>query len=132
MKVTDIIYQTTRVIYSVEDKLRIATLFLFCEKLGSKKLAELLYCDCFETFIDNLNDEYKEYNVDFNVRLEDKNVSNCFFKTIEVYKYKNDKDGYLKALFNNDPFAIAIQEIINYRFDKVQMIKEINKQLTLF
>ena len=132
MKIEDIIYHTTREIYNVEDKLRIATIFLFCQKLGSEKLAELLYCDCLETFIDNLNEEYIDYDVDFNIRLEDRNVSNSFFKTIDVYKEKNDKDGYLKALFNKDPFAIAIQEIINYRFDKVKMIKEINKQLTLF
>ncbi len=132
MKIEDIIYNTTRGIYNVEDKLRIATIFLFCEKLGSERLAELLYCDCFETFLDNLNEEFKDYDVDFNIRLEDKNVSDCFFKTIDVYKEKNDKDGYLKALFNKDPFAIAIQQILNYRFDKVKMIKEINKQLTLF
>jgi hypothetical protein len=132
MKIEDIIYQTTREIYSVEDKLRIATIFLFCEKIGSEKLAGLLYCDCFETFIDDLNEEYKGYDVDFNIRLEDRNVSNSFFKTINMYKEKNDKEGYLKALYNKDPYAIAIQEILKYNFDKVKMIKEINKQLSLF
>ena len=45
MKIEEIIYDTTRGVLNLEDKLSIATIFLFCEKLGSKKLAELLYCE---------------------------------------------------------------------------------------
>ena len=45
MKIEQIIYDTTRGLLNVEDKLSIATLFLFCEKIGTKKLAELLYND---------------------------------------------------------------------------------------
>ena len=45
MKIEKIIYDTTRGIYSVEDKLSIATIFIFCWKLSSKYFAELLYTD---------------------------------------------------------------------------------------
>lgn len=35
MKIETIIYETTRVLLNIEDKLSITTLFLFCEKIGS-------------------------------------------------------------------------------------------------
>ena len=135
MKVEDIIYQTTRELINLEDKLRIATLFIFCESIGTRKIAELLYCDCFQTFIDNLSEDYKNYGVDFIIRMEDKNVSNAFFKTIEVYKEKNDKTGFYKAVYENDPYAIAILDIVSDKLDKLDILKvsnKINKQLSLF
>ena len=55
--ITNIIYQTTREINNVEDKLRIATIFLFCDKVGSVKFAELLYCDDKEKFVNDLQNE---------------------------------------------------------------------------
>jgi len=35
MKIEQIIYDTTRNVLNIEDKLSIATLFLFCEKIGT-------------------------------------------------------------------------------------------------
>jgi len=134
MKIEDIIYQTTREIYNVEDKLSIATLFLFCQKLGSLRLAELLYNDDLKQFIDDLHDEFKDYEIDLSIRLSDKNIHNSFFKTLEMVKEKWDSNGYLKALYEGDPFAVVIEGIVSYDFDSVKFksfAKEI-KQLTLF
>ena len=132
MKIETIIYDTTREIYSVEDKLRIATIFLFCNEKDSKLFSELLYTDNYEQFIDNLNTEYQEYELDFSIRLNDRNVYNSFIKTLEKVKEKYDPDGYYKALFENDPFALVIYDIVNYDFDKVQfkkLTRKIAKQL---
>ena len=123
MKIEDIIYQTTREIYSVEDKLSIATIFLFCEKLGSEKLAELIYRKDSENFIKELQFEFKDFEVDFSIKLSDKNINNSFLKTIEMVKEKWDSNGYLKALFEDDPFAIVINEIVNYKFDLIEFKK---------
>lgn len=134
--ITDIIYQTTREINNVEDKLRIATIFLFCDKLSSSKLAELLYCEDKEKFINDLQKEYQHYDVDFYINFSNINIKRSFDKTIEEVKKKEDANGYLKALFEKDPFALVIQEIVNYDFDynKILKLKERIKevQLTLF
>jgi hypothetical protein len=106
--------------------LSIATLFLFCEKLGSKKLSELLYCDCLETFIDDLQDEYKSFDVDFTIRLEKREVQDAFFKTLDKYKEKNDSNGFLKAIYEKHPFALVICEIVDYKFDKIEFKKFTN------
>lgn len=129
MKIEEIIYDTTRGVLNLEDKLSIATIFLFCEKLGSKKLAELLYCDCLETFMDDIQDEYKNYDVDFTIRLEKREVHDAFFKTLDKYKEKNDSDGFLKALYNQDEFALVICDIVNYNFDAIKF-KEFTKNLS--
>ena len=120
MKIEQIIYDTTRGVLNIEDKLSIATLFLFCEKLGTKKLAELLYNDDLEQFINDLQDEYNEYDVDFTIRLDKKEIHDAFFKTLDKYKEKNDSNGFLKAVHNKDEFAIVICDIVNYRFDKIE------------
>ena len=126
MKIEQIIYDTTRGVLNLEDKLSIATLFLFCEKIGIKKIAELLYCDSLETFLYDLQEEYKDYDVDFTIRLEKKEVHDAFFKTLDKYKEKNDSDGFLKAVHNKDEFAMVICDIVNYKFDKIEFKKFAN------
>jgi hypothetical protein len=130
MEIEKIIYDTTREIYSVEDKLRIATIFIFCYKEDSKLFAELLYTKSHVKFIYNLNFKYQDYEVDFGIRLEDRNVKNSFYKTLEKVKEKYDPDGYYKALFNGDEFALAIYDIVNHHFDKVKLKKITQKIAT--
>ena len=133
--ITNIIYQTTREINNVEDKLRIATIFLFCDKVSSVKFAELLYCDDKEKFVNDLQKDYKHYEVDFYINFSNINVKRAFEKTLEEVIKKEDATGYYKALFEKDLFALVIQEIINYDFSHKELvnfkqkIKEI--QLTL-
>ena len=133
--ITNIIYQTTREINNVEDKLRIATIFLFCDKVGSVKFAELLYCDDKEKFVNDLQNEYKHYEVDFFINFSNINVKRAFEKTLEEVIKKEDATGYYKALFEKDPFALVIQEIINYNFSHQEIINFKNRikeiQLTL-
>ncbi len=113
MNIEDIIFHTTREIYSVEDKLRIATIFIFCWQFNSRLFAELLYTSDHKKFISDLNQKYLKYEIDLTIRLEDKNINNCFFRTLESVKEKYDPDGYYNALFNGDEFAIVISQIVN-------------------
>ena len=134
MKIEQIIYHTTRGVFNIEDKLSIATLFLFCEKLGIQKLAELLYNDDLEHFIDNLQEQYSDYDVDFTIRLNKKEIHDALFKTLDKYKEKNDSNGFLKAVHNKDEFAMVICDIVNYKFDKIEFKRFTNnlaEQLTL-
>lgn len=130
MRIEDIIYHTTREVLNVEDKLRIATVFLFCDKLGSEKLSQFLYSKNHADFIDQLNNEYAEYEVDFTVNFDNPNVKNAFYKTLEKVKEKVDSNGFLKAIFEGDEFALVICEIINYQFDKVEFKKFTNQVAT--
>lgn len=135
MKIEPIIYETTRGIYSVEDKLSIASLILFSWKLGSRTFCKLLYTKDYSKFIADLSIEYKDFDIKLDIRLEDKQIKNSLIKTIEKVREKQDKDGYLKALYEGDKFALVIDEIVNYDFDKVELkkfTKSVNDQLTLF
>ena len=134
MKIEPIIYETTRGIYSVEDKLSIASLILFSWQLGSKTFCELLYTDDYSKFISDLSDEYKSYDINLTVNLEDKQINNALIKTIEKVRERYDDNGFLKALYEEDEFAIVIDDIVNYNFDKIELkkfTKSVNKQLTL-
>ena len=134
MKIEPIIYETTRGIYSVEDKLSIASLILFSWKLGGKTFCKLLYTDDYSKFISDLSNEYKSYDINLKVKLEDKQIKNALIKTIEKVREKYDDNGFLKALHEGDEFAIVIDEIVNYNFDKMELkkfTKSVNKQLTL-
>lgn len=135
MRIEDIIYDTTREVLNVEDKLRIATVFLFCDKLGSEKLSQLLYTKNHASFIDELNNEYLEYGVDFTVNFGNPNIRSAFYKTLEKVKEKWDANGFLKAIYEGDEFALVICEIVNYEFDKVEFkkfIKQVKTQMSLW
>jgi hypothetical protein len=112
MNIDKIIYETTREIHSLEDKMSIATIFLFCYKLDGATFAELLYTDNHADFIEKLNKEHSDYGINLKIRLNDKNVSNSFYKTLEKVKEKYDANGYYKALYEGDEFAIAISDIV--------------------
>ncbi len=134
MKIEDIIYDTTREVFNVEDKLRIATVFLFCEKIGLEKLSQLLYAKNHASFIQKLNKEYAAYKVDFTVNFSNPNVKNAFFKTLEKVKEKWDSDGFYKAIADGDKYALAICQIVNYQFDQLSFQKithQISGQLKL-
>lgn len=135
MRIEDIIYETTREVLNIDDKLRIATVFLFCEKLGSEKLSQLLYTKNHALFIDELNDEYADYEVDFTVNFSNQNVKSAFYKTLEMVKEKWDSNGFLKAISEGDEFALVICEIIDYEFDEVEFknfTKQVATQLSLW
>ena len=119
MKIEDIIYETTREIFNVDDKLRIATIFLFCQKLGSKKLSQLIYAENHEKFIEDFNEDYRNYDVDFLIDFKNPNVKSAFYKTLEKVKEKWDSNGFLKALSEEDSYALAIFDIVNYPFKKI-------------
>ena len=84
--------------------------------MGAKIFAELLYTDDHKCFIDKLS---KEHDVDLAVNLSDKGIKECFFKTLESVKKQHDKEGYYKALYEDDPFAIVIDELVNYDFNDI-------------
>lgn len=119
MKIEDIIYETTREIFNVDDKLRIGTIFLFCQKLGSEKLSQFLYSENHEQFIVDINTEYNDYGVDFSIDFKNPNVKSAFYKTLEKVKEKWDSNGFLEAIAKGDEFAIAICEVVKYPFEKL-------------
>lgn len=111
MKIEHIIYETARELFNVEDKIRIATIFIFCYQKGTFDFSDLLYCEDKEAFIESLNQKYKEYEVDFSLNLKDKNINSAFYKTIEKVKQVFDKDGFHKAIFDKDEYALVIANI---------------------
>ena len=113
MKIEKIIYQTARSLNNVEDKLSISVLFLFCYKESGSLFSELLYTSNHKQFIEKLNSKYSDYEVDFSVNLKNGNVNDAFYKTLEKVKEIYDKDGFYKALFDKDPFALAIEGIVD-------------------
>jgi hypothetical protein len=130
MKIEPIIYETTRGIYSVEDKLSIAALILFSWKLGSETFCKLLYTKDYSKFIAELSNEYKDFDIKLDVRLEDKQIKNSLIKTIEKIREKEDKDGYLKALYEGDEFAVMINSIINKDLHSIELkLKDIQTEL---
>ena len=134
MKIEPIIYETTRGIYSVEDKLSIASLILFCWKLGNHRFCEILYTDNHEKFISELSEEYSKFEINLSINLADNQIKNCFEKTIQKVKEKYDSNGYLKALYEKDEYALVIDKIVNYNFKNMEIInftKNINKQLKI-
>lgn len=127
MKIETIIYETTRNVQNIEDKLRIATIFLFCHKLNAQAFADLLYAKNHELHIKYLNEEFKSYGVDFNIRLNDRNIRDAFFKTLQKVKEKYDSEGFYKALHEGDSFAVVIAEILNYDFSEVTVLKHVKQ-----
>ena len=111
MKIEKIIYDTTRELTSVEDKLGIAVIFLFCYKLEDEKFAELLYTNNHESLLEELERKFKNYDVKLRIDLSNPNIRNSFYKTLEEVKLRYDKDGYYKALFNNDEYAKVVSNI---------------------
>ena len=111
MKIEKIIYDTTRELTSVEDKLGIAVIFLVCYKLEDEKFAELLYTNNHESFLEELEMKFKNYDVKLRIDLSNPNIRNSFYKTLEEVKLRYDKDGYYKALFNNDEYAKVVSNI---------------------
>ena len=102
----------------MEDKLSISTIFLFCHSISTETFSELLYTKSPKKFIKSLEKEYRAYDISLSVRLDDKSILNAFNKTIEEVKSKYDKDGFYKAVFEKDSFAIAIVGITNTFFDE--------------
>ena len=132
--IEEIIYNNTREVINLEDKLSIATLFIFCYKHSSELFSRLLYEDDISLLIQSLNNDFKEYEVDFSLKLSDKNVLNSFNRVRESVRKKHDPEGYYKALFEGDEFAKVISEIVNYNFDEVKIKRTLSniKQLQLF
>lgn len=125
MKIEDIIYETTRGLLNLEDKLRIGTIFLFCKEQGSERLSQLLYAKDHSQFIDDLNREYEQFGVDFTINFQNENIKSAFYETLEKVKGKWDANGFLKAIAEGDEYALAICKVINYPFNKLtQNIKK--------
>ena len=108
MQIVKIVYYITRAIGNISNKIR--TIFLFCYN-DSKLFAELLYTKNHKAFIESLNENYKDFEVDFSINLDNENVKEAFLLTVEKVKEKLDSAGYYKALFKGDRYAEVIYEI---------------------
>lgn len=121
----NILYHQSRGLTDLTDKLSIASIFIFCEQSDAYDYAELLYGNNPENFIAELNDRYKEYEIDFTVRFERGNVKDAFDSVREAVKKKFDSNGFYKALYERDEFAIVTLELVNI-CDTLTKSKNIN------
>lgn len=110
MNIDKIIYETCRELVNMEDKLGIATLFLFCYQYSTDTFSELLYCENKKDFLSKLNGHFKPMDIYFDVNLDNRNVSNSFNKTITEVIKQEDSNGFYKAVFHKDEFALACVE----------------------
>lgn len=134
VRIEKIIYDTTREIYSVEDKLSIAAIFLFADSIGSDVFSELLYTENHQQFIEDLNKKYSEYEIDLSVNFSNINVKNSFHKTLKAVIEKEDANGFYKALYEKDPYALVIDEICKFDFSKIKFktkLIELSNQLKI-
>ena len=135
MEIEKIIYETTRGLHGIDDKLRIATVFIFAYKMGTEMFANLLYFEDKEKFVNALNEEYKNYDVDFSINFQNPNVKEAFYKTLEAVKLKYDSNGFYKAVFEKDEYAMVIVGITKTDFTLTHfrnIIKSLPTQLKLF
>ena len=123
MNIDEIIYNTCRELVNMEDKLGIATLFLFCYQYSTDTFAELLYCENKKDFLSNLNEEFKPMDIYFNVNLNNRNVNNSFSKTIEEVIKQEDPNGFYKAVYQKDEFALACLNAVSEFSNKVKKHK---------
>ena len=119
MNIHKIIYDNTRQLLNVEQKINIATIILFCYQKDAKLFAELLYCDDKKEFIHKLNNNF---DFDFELKLDDVNVKNSFFDTIKAVKKIEDKDGFYRAVYDNDELALSTIEIVDSFIEKAQKL----------
>jgi hypothetical protein len=135
MEMHKIIYETTRELLNVEDKLNIATVFLFCQNHTPKLFSDLLYSKNHSKFIHDLNCEFEKFGVVFNVDFTNKNIKSAFDKTLKKVIENEDKDGWYKAISEGDAYALEICSIVSYNFGQAQIDavrKVVSKQLSLF
>ena len=104
-----IIYETTRAL-NVQDKISIASLFIFAQNIDDKIFADLLYSENYEKNITELNENYNFY---FKINLKNAAVREAIQKTAIKLQKNFDEDKYYLALHNNDPFALAIADIVS-------------------
>ncbi|MEB2775251.1 hypothetical protein SYJ56_08020 [Algoriphagus sp. D3-2-R+10] len=126
MSIEKIIYNTARGLLNLDDKLSISTIFIFCYKKDSELFAELLYTNNHQSFIKKLNRIYSSYQVDFSINLKDKNINDAFLKTLEKVRKEYDDNGYFKALFEKDEFAVVIANMIKNDLRKMEFKKILN------
>lgn len=129
MNIHKIIYDHARNLINIEDKLNIATIFLFCFKLNSVKFSELLYTENHELFVEELNYFYKDSEIVFNLNLKDAQIKKSFLNVLAEVIKKEDADGFYKAVFEKDEYALAICNIVNYNFDEIEF-KKFTKNLS--
>lgn len=116
MNIEKIIYHTARTLINLEDKLDIVTIILFCYHDSAKKFSELLYTDDHIAFLKDINDEHFEKDIKFSLKIDDKNVRDCFENTLSEVKKKYDSNGFYKALYEGDKFAIMVDDLVNFDF----------------
>lgn len=127
MDIENIVYNTTRNVYNLSDKLSIATIFLFCWQLDSKTFSELLYTKNHNKFIKDLNKRYSDFQIDLSINLKDKAIEDAFKKTLQKVKEKYDDSGYFKALYEGDSFALVINDIVDIYYSKGKMNEMIDE-----
>jgi hypothetical protein len=122
MNIEKILYDTTRELREAQEKMRIATVFIFCQKTSSAIFAELLYCENPQKFVENLaKEQFESFELDLAIDFDNQNMKNAFLKTREAVKNQEDKNGFLKALYEKDDFALVIEGMVK----KTKKLKKI-------
>ena len=109
------VYNNLRAIPNMTDKLAITNIFLTAYHDG-KMFADLLYGgNDLQHWLERINDFFGQSigTTDKLLRISTItfNEKNCFRDMVEESKKAFDNDGYYKALYGGDEYAIAVYEV---------------------
>lgn len=123
MNFHQIIYNSCRDLIDLSDKINIASVFLYCQQKSRKTYADLLYCENINAFFEKLRVDFEKEDSNFANELKKENkLIYLDYNRIDIYeailKTRNSiiqklDSGYLRALHENDPFALQICKIVN-------------------
>jgi len=118
-----IIYDSCRDLINLSDKINVSSLFLYCQKKNRKTYADLLYSENVSKFFEQLHIDFENEYPDFANELKrESRLVYLDYTRGDIYEaiiktrnriITNLDNGYLKALHENDPFAIQICQIID-------------------
>ena len=126
-KIEEIINHTGRNLINIDEKVFLASMFIFAYGYSTKEFAEILYSD-YEKYIENIhNRPIFEYLGDIEYLFRKKEFKEAFIETQKKCIEKYDEDNLYKAVLEGDEYALSICGILDIFKPPVQMDDLIKK-----
>ena len=127
-QIVEIMYDSCRNLRNIEDKIKVSSTFIFCY-YDSIEFANLLYTDNLDSFFEDLLSRYNDVVefIDLRKSLEDKEFKRAFDKTRQDCIKKFDSNGFYKAVFKKDEFALACVSVSEKVF-RIKDFKEVMRK----